>query len=336
MRRKILSRFTIVTLLILSFPCQQATAGPFRVLFADPAGDILAGPTTRYGRSGNVIKRSNYDGSDVRVVATPVLLLGSAYSTDEVLYLDWNVNDSQIYYGRANLLNGSQAETAILPFTDFNDRPFGLISTTLNRILWNDSGRLLISNLDGTALTPIYSEGNDGAYCADFYVDQSSETRVILGDGTALEFITMELDGSDQQTVGRTSNSFSSGCPAISPDRTQIFWTDRFGEEIRRAGLTGQPQVTLIENLTDARTLVIDSVNEKLIWADFGTILRANLDGSGVEDVVVGLPDAPIITLLDEDDGKLYWFLDGVAERSNLDGSNRERLFDVLFADSFE
>ena len=69
----------------------------------------------------------------------------------------------------------------------------------------------------------------------------------------------------------------------------------------------------------------------KLYWTDWGTdrIQRANLDGSGVEDVVVGGGlDGPDGLALDAAGGKMYWTDAGASriQRANLDGSSVENL----------
>ena len=69
----------------------------------------------------------------------------------------------------------------------------------------------------------------------------------------------------------------------------------------------------------------------KLYWTDWGTdrIQRANLDGSGIEDLVVGGGlDGPDGLALDTAGGKLYWTDAGASriQRANLDGSNVQDL----------
>ena len=69
----------------------------------------------------------------------------------------------------------------------------------------------------------------------------------------------------------------------------------------------------------------------KLYWTDWGTdkIQRANLDGSGVEDLVSGAGlDGPDGLALDMAGGKMYWTDAGTnkIQRANLDGSGVEDL----------
>ena len=69
----------------------------------------------------------------------------------------------------------------------------------------------------------------------------------------------------------------------------------------------------------------------KLYWTDWGTdkIQRANLDGSGIEDLVTSGLDGPNSLALDMAGGKMYWTDAGTAkiQRANLNGSGVEDLF---------
>ena len=68
----------------------------------------------------------------------------------------------------------------------------------------------------------------------------------------------------------------------------------------------------------------------KMYWADnaAGKIQRANLDGSGVEDLISGL-DGPTDLALDQDGGKIYWLTErgeDRIQRANLDGTEVQDL----------
>jgi hypothetical protein len=68
---------------------------------------------------------------------------------------------------------------------------------------------------------------------------------------------------------------------------------------------------------------------EKMYWTDSGTqkIQRANLDGTGVEDLLTGLVDLSGLAL-DVGGGKMYWtsFTVQKIQRANLDGTGVEDL----------
>ena len=67
-----------------------------------------------------------------------------------------------------------------------------------------------------------------------------------------------------------------------------------------------------------------------MYWTDSGTgkIQRANLDGSGVEDLVTTGLTAPRGIALDPRAGKMYWtdYWTNTIHRANLDGSQIEDL----------
>ena len=73
--------------------------------------------------------------------------------------------------------------------------------------------------------------------------------------------------------------------------------------------------------------ITIDAAGGKLYWTEWGTesIRRANLDGTSVEDVIIGL-DKPYSIALDAAGGKLYWTERGAESirRANLDGTSVE------------
>jgi hypothetical protein len=68
----------------------------------------------------------------------------------------------------------------------------------------------------------------------------------------------------------------------------------------------------------------------KMYWADLANakIQRANLDGSGVEDVIASVLTGPVDIFVDNVGGKMYWGDVGAGkiQRANLDGSNIEDL----------
>lgn len=90
------------------------------------------------------------------------------------------------------------------------------------------------------------------------------------------------------------------------------------------------PFEDLITSLGSPHDLVLDWENSRIYWTDFsaGKIQRANLDGSGIEDLAVIAPSTPLGIALDLDAGKMYW-TDPEADkiqRANLDGTGVEDL----------
>jgi sugar lactone lactonase YvrE len=76
--------------------------------------------------------------------------------------------------------------------------------------------------------------------------------------------------------------------------------------------------------------IALDIARRKLYWTDAGTgkIQRANLDGTGVEDLGIGGLRIPWAMALDVVGRKLYWTDAGTGkiQRANLDGTGVEDL----------
>ena len=84
-----------------------------------------------------------------------------------------------------------------------------------------------------------------------------------------------------------------------------------------------------IETTWTFTTQVEDAAQNKIYWTDYSTdkIQRANLDGTGIEDLVTGL-ESPQVLALDLSGGKMYWADDVTykIQRANLDGTGIEDL----------
>jgi len=111
----------------------------------------------------------------------------------------------------------------------------------------------------------------------------------------------------------------------------KMYWTDR--EKIQRADLDGSSIETLVEGRASLRGIALDVAAGKMYWADSTArkIQRSNLDGTGVEDLVVDGQDGPSGVTLDLKKGKIYWADNfcckerrGQIMRADLDGSNVE------------
>ena len=100
----------------------------------------------------------------------------------------------------------------------------------------------------------------------------------------------------------------------------KVYWTIGGQEKIQRANADGSNVQDVITELTFPRGIAVDLEGGKIYWTldHFGAIVcnpalpldkkiqRADLDGSNVEDVVLGLLD-PSGIALDLGNGKIYW-----------------------------
>ncbi len=113
---------------------------------------------------------------------------------------------------------------------------------------------------------------------------------------------------------------------ALDPVAGKVYWTDTWPAGINRVNLDGSaPEQVLPE--ASPNGIAVDAVDGKVYWNQFGTIMRANLDGTGVETLVTGLGGSSPGIALDPAGGKMYWTdSNGAIGRANLDGSGVETL----------
>ena len=140
------------------------------------------------------------------------------------------------------------------------------------------------------------------------------------------------VDTEVEDLVPRVRNATSL---AVDVAGGKLYWTERTGDStgrIRRANLDGT-NVQLVKELKSVpHGIALDAAGRKLYWtASSGKIKRANLNGSGSENVVPGGLESPKGLALDVSGGKVYWMeTPGRIRRANLNGSNIENVITVL------
>jgi DNA-binding beta-propeller fold protein YncE len=167
------------------------------------------------------------------------------------------------------------------------------LQVSAQKLYWSDVNNIRRSNLDG------------------------SQSQLVRGGFEDLPYVAAD------PAAGTLYYTYGSPIP-------KMFRSDLNGNQV-------QPLFTFdIHHYT--RGLAVDHAGGKIYWSSFegynggaGTIRRANLDGSGLEDVVPDL-NYPYGLALDVPAGKMYWLQHGTRkiQRANLDGSN---LQDVVSLD---
>jgi Low-density lipoprotein receptor repeat class B/Secretion system C-terminal sorting domain len=140
------------------------------------------------------------------------------------------------------------------------------------------------------------------------------------------------LDGTFIEDVIKNGLSLPQGI-AIDTLHNFIFWLDNGTKTIMRSDINGSNVIKLFEfELINLNRIKVDEQHGKIYWtewgdgAPFGKIIRANLDGTGREELIK-IKNAFIQGIaLDIPGGKMYWTDSAfnVIQKSNLDGSNIE------------
>jgi len=259
-------------------------------------------------------------------------LFASAACAETIYWTDRGSNKIQ----RASL-NGSGYEDLVVV------NVFEPVSIALDvvggKLYWTEASPagFMISraNLDGTnveLLTPLDHLAEPSGIALDIAAGKLYLTDV--GNGRILR---ANLDGTGQEILV-SDPSLDAVEIALDPPGGKMYWTSSTpsGSMISRANLDGTNVETLVTGLLNPSGIALDAVGGKVYWTDIGAgkIQRANMNGTGVEDVITSSVIAPVRISLDLAAAKIYWTeaspADFMISRANLDGSNLEFLFPGL------
>ena len=203
------------------------------------------------------------------------------------------------------------------------------VDASSGKVYWTEktgerSGTINSANLDGsgaTVLTSILSVpmgiAVDTAGRKVYWTASSGKIKQANLNGSGSETVLQDLSGPTDIVV---SNGF-------------IYWTEG-GNSIRRVSMSGQKIVQdIAANLGTVGGLAVGG--GKVYWteqtsAPAGTVNGANLDGTGVTELVSTL-SVPMGIAVDTAGSKVYWTASsGKVKRANLDGSRSEKVVEGL------
>lgn len=225
---------------------------------------------------------------------------------------------------RANL-DGTGVETVLSTTEQVDDIA---IDSDGGKIYWlhRGSARIVRANLDGSVIEELLfpdvaqaialnPTGNEVYWAEPLAIRRANLDGSGVGDVVALD-----------QSLNRKGIAYNKGDGRIS-------WTDASTpHRIRRVFLDGTGLEQLVSPASTPSDIVVDPQGAKMYWTENGAgLLRANLDGSGVETIVEDFfTDIGTKIALDLPGGKIYWvggFGHDTIKRANLDGSGVEDAF---------
>jgi len=236
------------------------------------------------------VERSKSDGTgrEALVPESPLYTYPGYLALDLVNQKMYWSNYGSYEIRRANL-DGTSVETII---TDWC--PLGVaVDGSGGYIYWGSAcvGKIRRANLDGSGITDIVT----GLYDPDTYVASPHGIALDVSGGkiywanTAYGKIQRaNLDGSSVEDIV-TQLWYPQGV-TLDLTNNKVYWT---GWGIRRANLDGSDAELVLS--ADAMGIAIDAGGGKMYWANAygGTIQRANLNGTSVEDIVTTGLDYP-------------------------------------------
>ena len=246
-----------------------------------------------YWTDAGSVYRSYTDGTGVQCIYSGNTTTGTA------LYVDLDPITGKLYqygrignqdtgqgYVRRTNLDGTGAETLIS--SGINPLTYGFAIDTRNGTMYMGSGNgLRKANLDGTNLQfipPYYP--NHPYYSLDMEID-TSNNKFYYSDVVSYNGIKKaNLDGTGVQNVLNLGGGDSQSTQfALDVANNRLFYTQYRNKTIGKINLDGSGNTTLLTGIT-ALDIELDSKAGKMYWTTTNTIRRANLDGSGGENVV--------------------------------------------------
>ena len=201
---------------------------------------------------------------------------------------------------------------------------------------------LIESDLDGQPLDTIL-EDKGSPYRMEI---DNVNSKIYWANGET--FYRCNFDGSNRETIFRGSN-FLVRDLAVDPQSNKFYWINSFA--LVRTNLDGTGKEILLTGMEGARSMNIDTVNDKIYWSFYdkntseGSIQTANLDGSEQKTFVTTGEFSAVSLALDIKSKKLYWAIDGsfkdnnkdrAIHRINIDGSGEETVIDTGFNSSLK
>jgi len=283
---------------------------------------------TELGLGGAAIRRANLDGTGIETLVTfPGLAFAFGIALDpgggKMYWTECLLGDCAIR--RANL-DGSGIEELLSDFPSSPLSAFGInlsgiaLDLVRGRMYWSEAFWIGSANLDGSAATDVATgTSRPGGIALDLAGGKMYWSRD--------EWIRRsDLDGENIEDLVEGDWLFNNPAIALDLAAGKLYWSDAgFDPRIRCANLDGSNVQDVITGLPPPilPALALDLARGKLYWSDRNGIHRANLDGSGGENL---LPDRATALALDPNGGKLYWVVGVTIRRADLDGTNTETL----------
>lgn len=236
---------------------------------------------------------------------------------------------------RSNL-DGSMLEDVVTGTPSTVQIPIAL-DILNSKVYWSRlSNKIWVAGLDGSD-QEIFLDGLPGDV-GGIVVDPDMQLIYWTEFGQNKAIRRANLNRSEVQDVVSNLSYWPLGI-ALDPQAAKLYWTTTWdGPGIVRANLDGTGIIGLNSSPDSPWGLTLDLENGKMYWTDnwYGTVERANLDGTGRQVLTGTQVFEPSGIAVGVHTGLLFWAQNGKLESSALDGTERRTLLQGILASPFD
>ena len=214
-----------------------------------------------------------------------------APSVDNAMNIAVDASRGKVYWtektgASSGTINSANLDgTSVTELTSILSVPMGIaVDATGSKPYWTNSrGRIQRANLDGSGIQNVVQ-------------DLSAPTDIVVSNG----FIYWTEGGNSIRRVSISGQKIAQDIAAnlgtvggLAVGGGKVYWTEKTGKRggtINSANADGTGATVLASVLAAPMGISVDTVGSKLYWTNArGRVQRANLDGSGITNVVEGL-----------------------------------------------
>lgn len=299
---------------------------------------------TTYGKSHNmlnyngsysVIWRSSLDGSGLKATNVRRFFKYGGIALDErngkMYWTGWRSSSPKMTgkIFRSNF-DGTDEEDLVTYTANIATYPSGIALDLENgKMYWTDLGakKIMRANLDGSDVATLIEPDLEIPYAIALDTLANKIYWVNASPTGADRVQRSNIDGTEVQILVTQDQVNPQGI-TLDLNKQMMYWVN--SNFIHRAKLDG----TEVENLVQYRSserpngLALDLENGKMYWTlnsyTEAYILRSNLDGSNIEELVTLDYRRLKAIVLDVSNREMYWTSNNLIQRANLDGSEVE------------
>lgn len=289
--------------------------------FGDGASSLEANPTYVYDEAGAYV---------VNLVVTTSQSLEIKKSSQTIVIKDPNATGTPIYYTDGAQLYQGLINTQAPIFTPVSgvatQSSYGMVMDTLNLKLYisdYDANKIYRANLDGSN----FEDFRTGLDSPNGMAIDYQENQIYFDTSSGIQRADLDVTDLSQREDFVTGQANDPEGLGIDLQNRKLYWINYNGG-VWSKNLDGSGETEIIPAIEGASIIVVGNriyYDEYVASGDI-RLKSANLDGTGVTTIAVGITRVVYGLAYDANAQKLYWGdrNNDTMMRTNLDGSNAE------------